>query len=253
MRIVRYTDETKIASWGILDNTKILPLKSMPYEKTLQTTGCELELASVKLLAPCHPSKIVCVGLNYRDHAGEMKLEIPQEPLLFLKPPSAIIGPDEAIIYPPQTANLHYEAELAIVIAEKAKCVSPEQANSVVLGYTCANDVTARDLQFSDGQWTRGKSFDTFLPVGPWLETALDPSRLEISLNLNGKLRQHSNTEQLIFSPSLLISYISQIMTLEPGDLILTGTPAGVGEMKCGDCVEVYISGVGTLKNTVLK
>ena len=253
MRIVRYLNETGDASWGILDNTKVLPLKTGPYEKLLQKNDCELELSSVKLLAPCNPSKIVCVGLNYHDHAEEMSLPLPKEPLLFLKPPSSIIGPDETILYPPQTSNLHYEAELAIVIGAKTKDASPAQAGSAILGYTCANDVTARDLQFSDGQWTRGKSFDTFLPIGPWLETKLDPSNLDISLRLNGALRQKSNTERLIFSPSMLVSYISQIMTLDPGDLILTGTPAGVGAMEDGDCVEVCIAGVGTLKNTVTK
>lgn len=187
-----------------------------------------------------NPSKIVCVGLNYRDHAKEMNLPIPDEPVLFMKAQTALIGDGDKIIYPSQTKELHYEAELAIVILEGGK-----------LGYTCANDVTARDLQRKDGQWTRAKSFNTFCPVGPKVVSDIDPTKLNIKLLLNGKVMQDSNTSQMIFSPEYLIKFISEIMPLYPNDIILTGTPPGIGPMKKGDRVEVEIEGIGTLRNTV--
>ena len=189
--------------------------------------------------------------LNYRDHAHELGLEIPEEPVLFLKPATTIIGPGESVICPRTSSRVDYEAELGVVVKDRTRNISPEEAPDHILGYTCANDVTARDLQKKDGQWTRAKSFDTFCPVGPWIETDLDPGNLLIQSYLNGERRQSSRTSQLIFSVHELVSFISGIMTLEPGDLIITGTPAGIGPMKPGDEIEVRIEGIGSLKNIV--
>lgn len=208
-------------------------------------------LSEITLLAPCLPSKVICVGLNYIDHAREVNMPLPEEPVIFLKPPHTVIGPEKKVIYPPISKQLDYEAELAIVIKDKIKNVSVEEAKSHILGYTCANDVTARDLQQKDGQWTRAKSFDTFCPLGPWIITELDTSNLGIELRLNGELRQQSSTKEMIFSPSQLVSFISQVMTLEPGDVILTGTPPGIGSMVNGDIVEVTIEKIGTLRNYI--
>jgi 2-keto-4-pentenoate hydratase/2-oxohepta-3-ene-1,7-dioic acid hydratase in catechol pathway len=199
------------------------------------------------------PSKIVCVGLNYIDHADELKMAIPKEPIIFLKPPTSVIGDGEAIVYPERmTKNLHYEAELAIVIKDKARNISPDEAAQYILGYTCANDVTARDLQNIDGQWTRAKSFDTFCPIGPTAVKDVDPAGLDIKLYLNGAVKQSSNTSRMIFKPLRLVSFISQVMTLLPGDVILTGTPPGVGPMRKGDTVVVEIEGIGRLTNKVV-
>lgn len=199
------------------------------------------------------PTKIVCVGLNYLDHAREMKMELPAYPILFLKPPSALNYNNGGIIYPAMTNNLHYEAELAIVIKDRTKNVKPEEAAAHILGYTCGNDVTARDLQNLDGQWTRAKSFDTFCPVGPEIVSLADPNNLAIKLYLNGELKQSSNTSNLIFKSDFLVSFISQVMTLEPEDIIMTGTPSGIGPMNAGDTVEVEIEKIGKLTNKVVK
>ena len=204
------------------------------------------------MLAPCLPSKIVAIGLNYRDHAEEVKLEIPKEPVLFIKPSTCVIGPGEAIVFPKMSRRVDYEGELAIVIRKTAKSVPEEKAGDYILGYTCLNDVTARDLQPKNGQWTLAKGFDTFAPIGPWIVTDIDPSQLEISTFLNGERRQHSNTKNLIFGCKKLVSYISQVMTLLPGDVIATGTSSGVGKMAVGDRVEVVIEGIGTLSNTTV-
>lgn len=198
------------------------------------------------------PSKIICVGLNYRDHAEELKMSIPSHPIFFLKPPTAVIGDQENIVYPEhQTKNLHYEGELAIVIKDKIHIVSAEEAAHHILGYTCANDVTARDLQNIDGQWTRAKSFDTFCPLGPRVVSDINPDDLAIKTYLNGELKQNSRTSQMVYKPVHLVSFISQVMTLLPGDVILTGTPPGVGPMKKGDTVIVEIEGIGRLINKV--
>lgn len=197
------------------------------------------------------PTKIVCVGLNYRDHAAELKMALPKEPILFLKPPSALIFNNGTIIYPPQTRNLHYEAELAVVIKDRCKNVTIEDAAKHILGYTCGNDVTARDLQNLDGQWTRAKSFDTFCALGPEIVSNIDPDDLEIKLLLNGEVKQLSSTAKMIFNVRCLVAFISQVMTLEREDVILTGTPPGVGPMQIGDKVEVEISGIGKLINFV--
>jgi len=204
-----------------------------------------------KLLAPCTPSKIVAVGVNYKDHALEMGDELPAEPLIFLKPNTCVIGPKDIIVYPPLSKRVDYEAEFAIVIKKKAKNITLENAKDYILGYTCLNDVTARDIQKSDGQWTRGKGFDTFAPIGPCIQTDLCPDDLKVESRLNGKVCQSSSTCQLIFDPLYLVSYISTAMTLLPGDVITTGTPGGIGPMKIGDIIEVEVEGIGILENTV--
>lgn len=210
-------------------------------------------LSDIKLLPPCSPGKIVAVGLNYRDHAEELGFPIPDEPVIFLKPATTITGPGGLIMYPESSTRVDYEAELGIVIRDRIRNIQPAEAGRHILGYTCANDVTARDLQKKDGQWTRAKSFDTFCPVGPWIETELDPDDLAIEAYLNGELRQSSRTSQFIFKTPYLVSFISRIMTLNPGDLIITGTPAGIGPMQPGDEIEVRIEGIGSLKNIVKK
>lgn len=211
-------------------------------------------LSEVELLPPIQPSKIICVGLNYSDHALELDMPLPDKPLIFLKPPSAIIGHLGKIIYPEQAGRVDYEAELAVVIGKRCKNVCQSDAEDFIMGYSCFNDVTARDIQKEDIQWTRSKSFDSFAPVGPFvIETELDVSNLQIRTRVNGKLRQDSNTSNLIFSVPGLIEFISGIMTLEAGDLIATGTPPGVGELFVGDEVEIDIEGIGVLKNSVIK
>jgi 2-keto-4-pentenoate hydratase/2-oxohepta-3-ene-1,7-dioic acid hydratase in catechol pathway len=247
MRIGRAICSDGQAAWIALGHDG-LPLT---YDPGTGTTGVALNIT--RLLPPCTPSKIVCLGLNYRDHAEEMGLAIPTEPILFLKPPSSIIGHGDAIAYPEQSARVDYEAELAVVIARRIRKISPDNALDSILGYTCLNDVTARDLQAKDGQWTRAKSFDTFAPLGPWIETAIaDPHRLDIKLSVNGEVRQSSNTRHLIFSIPEIVAYISGIMTLEPGDVIATGTPSGIGPLNRGDRVCVEIQDIGVLENCVV-
>jgi len=205
---------------------------------------------SIRFLPPVEPTKIVCVGLNYRDHAEELGMELPEEPVLFLKPPSAVIGHDEPIELP-DCGRVDYEGELAVVIARKCKNVSRNEALSYVLGYTCFNDVTARDLQRKDGQWTRSKSFDTFAPIGPYVVCIDNPSNLKIETRVNGIVKQSSTTSNLIFDVPRLIEFVSGIMTLREGDVIATGTPSGVGPLNKGDVVEVEIEGIGVLRNYV--
>ena len=208
----------------------------------------------MKLLEPIRPSKIVCVGRNYREHAAELGNKMPDEPLLFLKAPSAIIYSGDEIVLPGASQQVEHEGELGVVIGRVArKIASDEDPLSYVLGYTCVNDVTARDLQRKDVQFTRGKSFDTFCPVGPWIETDIDPGNVEVQTRLNGELKQKGNTADMAFPVAFLIRYISDIMTLYPGDLIATGTPAGVSRMKHGDTVEVEVSGIGKLVNRVVE
>jgi len=210
-------------------------------------------LTNIQILAPVQPSKIICVGLNYIDHAKELGMEIPCEPVFFIKPASSIIAHLGKIVYPEMSKRVDYEGELAVIIGKRCKNISRNDARSVIMGYTCFNDVTARDLQKKDVQWTRSKSFDTFAPVGPYIaDPMLDVSKLAIKTRVNGELRQDSNTANLIFDVPYLIEFISSIMTLERGDIISTGTPAGVGELSIGDDVEVEIDNVGLLKNTVI-
>jgi 2-keto-4-pentenoate hydratase/2-oxohepta-3-ene-1,7-dioic acid hydratase in catechol pathway len=211
-----------------------------------------LELADVKLLAPVAPSKIVCVGRNYREHAAELGNKMPEEPLLFLKAPSAVIASGDEIVLPRASQQVEHEGELGVVIGRVAHKISDrEDPLSYVFGYTCVNDVTARDLQRKDVQFTRGKSFDTFCPVGPWIETDLDPNNATVQTRLNGEVKQKGNTADMAFPVAFLIRYISEIMTLYPGDLIATGTPAGVSRMNPGDTVEVEVTGIGILRNRI--
>ncbi len=200
---------------------------------------------------PTDPSKIIAVGLNYRDHAKELGMELPDYPLIFMKPSTSVIGDGDEIIYPSQSKELHYEGELAIVMGEKAKNVATAAAHRYIAGFTCANDVTARDLQRLDGQWTRAKSFDTFCPLGPRIVGDINPAALRIQTRVNGQMKQYSTTSNMIFNVYELVSFVSGIMTLLPGDVIITGTPPGVGALLPGDTVEVEIEGIGILKNTV--
>jgi 2-keto-4-pentenoate hydratase/2-oxohepta-3-ene-1,7-dioic acid hydratase in catechol pathway len=212
-----------------------------------------LTLDQVQLLAPCEPTKIIALGLNYRDHAAEFGREVPDEPLIFMKPSTSVIGPEADIVYPKMARRVDYEAELAVVMGRVAFWVPEENALDYVLGYTCFNDVTARDLQKKDSLFTRAKGFDTFAPMGPWIETEIaDPDRLTVEAYLNGERRQYSNTGNMVFGVRRLISFISQVMTLLPGDVIATGTPAGVGPMHPGDVIEVRVEGIGILRNQLV-
>jgi len=249
VRFVRFRHENE-PIYGLLEGDTVRPLKGTPF------TGFELlsdriPLRSIRILAPCQPSKIVAVGVNYADHAAEFRKEPPKEPLLFLKPSTAVLDPLEAIRLPSRSRRVDYEAELAVVMKKSAARIEPDQTPEYILGYTCINDVTARDLQKEDGQWTRAKGYDTFAPLGPWIVTDLDPARLAIESYLNGEKRQSANTAQMIFNVPALVSFISYVMTLLPGDVVATGTPAGVGAMKSGDRVEVVIEGIGRLGNPV--
>ena len=205
----------------------------------------------MKLVHPSEPTKIVCVGRNYVEHAKELGNEVPKVPLIFLKPPSSIISNGETILLPPQSAQVEHEAELVIVIGKRGRHVTAENAKKIILGYTIGNDVTARDLQKADDQWTRAKGFDTFCPFGPWIDTEFDPSDAVVTCRVNGQMRQMASTRDMVFNVGVLIAYISSVMTLEPGDLIFTGTPSGVGELKDGDEVSVEIEGLGIIKNKV--
>jgi 2-keto-4-pentenoate hydratase/2-oxohepta-3-ene-1,7-dioic acid hydratase in catechol pathway len=251
MKIVRYQDGSLI-KYGVIEKEAIREMEGDPFSHFHLTSKIK-KIEEAKLLSPCLPSKIVALGLNYRDHAEEVKFPIPDKPLLFIKPSTSVIGPGEAILYPKMSRRVDYEAELAVVIGKVAKNVSEERAADYILGYTCLNDVTARDLQPKDGQWTLSKSFDTFSPIGPWIVTDVDPYQIEISSYLNGERRQHSNTKNLIFGPRQLVSFISWAMTLLPGDVIATGTPSGIGPMAIGDQIDVVIEGIGTLSNHVVK
>jgi len=232
--------------YGEIDDGRVYPTAGGP-------PGA-FELSELRVLPPSTPSKIICVGLNYRDHAEELSLEIPKTPILFLKPPSAVIGHEDKILYPACSSRVDYEAELALVIGKRCRNVEADRAGDLIANYTCFNDVTARDLQQQDGQWSRAKSFDTFAAFGPFLASPeeVDVSKAKISCKVNGELRQASSTSELIFDIPYLLEFISGIMTLEIGDVIATGTPPGVGEMQRGDCVEVEIEGIGTLRNEVI-
>jgi 2-keto-4-pentenoate hydratase/2-oxohepta-3-ene-1,7-dioic acid hydratase in catechol pathway len=245
-------------SFGVLDGDgQVAQIEGHPFGR-ISFTGARYAQADVRLLSPILPSKVVCVGKNYAAHIAEMNTgDAPKEPLLFLKPSTAVIGPGDAIRIPPGSTNVHHEAELAVVIgARGARHVTPEQATASIFGYTIGNDVTERDMQKSDGQWTRAKGFDSFCPIGPWIETdlpglGLDPADLEVACTVDDEPRQKGRTSQLIFDVPTLISYISQVMTLLPGDVVLTGTPSGVGPIRPGQRVDVTIEGLGTLSNTV--
>lgn len=229
----------------------VVPLAGHPFAG-LSPEGPPVPLDGLRLLAPILPSKVIAVAKNYSAHAREMGDEVPPSPVVFLKPSTAVIGPGEAIQYPPQSSEVHHEAELAVVIGRLCRDVPSARAAEVILGYTVANDVTARDLQRSDGQWGRAKGFDTFCPIGPWIETDLDPSDLAVSCRVNGQVRQDGRTSQMVFDVAALVEFVSAAMTLLPGDVILTGTPAGVGPIAIGDEVTVSVEGIGTLANRVV-
>jgi len=252
MRIVRFAHEETIR-YGIVDDTELVVLAGDPLFAGFDTTGQRVSLADVALLAPVIPrSKIVAVGRNYRDHAAEFGNEAPAEPLLFLKPNTSVIGPGDAIVRPPQSQRTDFEGELAVVIGRVTKNVTPETALDHVFGYTIANDVTARDLQRSDGQWSRAKGFDTFCPLGPAIETEFDlDGDAQLVARVNGEVRQDAPISDMVHSVPDIIAYASAAFTLLPGDVILTGTPAGVGPFEAGDTVEVEITGLGTLRNPV--
>jgi 2-keto-4-pentenoate hydratase/2-oxohepta-3-ene-1,7-dioic acid hydratase in catechol pathway len=228
-------------------------LDSDPLYRPVQFTGEKLQLADVRLLAPVIPrSKVVGVGRNYAAHAAELGNDVPTQPLIFLKPNTSVVGPRDGIVYPEQTNDLHFEGELAIVIGRICRDLPKERVNEVIFGYTIANDVTARDLQKSDGQWARAKGYDTFCPLGPWISTELDVSDLRVTTELNGEPRQDGRTSQFIFDIPEVLAYITSFTTLLPGDVVLTGTPAGVGPMLPGDEVSVSVEGIGTLTNKVI-
>ena len=259
MRIARFSvdDEPR---YGVVETDDpeglvgtVNVLDSDPLYRSAQFTGEKLQLADVRLLAPVIPrSKVVCVGRNYAAHAAELGNDVPKEPMIFLKPNTSVIGPRDGIVYPEQTNDLHFEGELAIVIGRICRDLPKERVNEVIFGYTIANDVTARDLQKTDGQWARAKGYDTFCPLGPWISTEFDASDVRVSTELNGEPKQDGRTSQFIFDIPEVLAYITSFTTLLPGDVVLTGTPAGVGPMLPGDEVSVSVEGIGTLTNRVI-
>lgn len=251
MKLTRFIHNTD-PHYGMVDNGKVYPLAGTIFDKPIREGG-GYPLREVTLLCPVFPSKAICLGLNYKDHAEELNIIVPENPAFFMKPSSAVIGTGDQIIYPKElVTQMDYEGELAVVIGKKARYIGEEEASQYILGYTIANDVTARNLQPKHGQWTISKSFDTFLPVGPWVETKIDPSGLNITLTVNGEVKQRSNTSEMIFSIPAIVSYLSKVMTLYPGDIILTGTPSGVGPLHSGDTVRVEVEGIGYLENDVV-
>lgn len=250
MKYIRFNYKDKVC-FGLLEGDQINILDRSYFENGWQKTGEVISFENVRLSVPVEPSKIVCIGLNYAKHIEELGHNFHEDPVIFLKPTTTLIGPEEEILIPAMSQQVEYEAELVVVIGKTAKNVLETEAGDYIFGYTCGNDVTARDLQKKDGQWTRSKGFDTFCPIGPWIVSGLEPETLNIRSLLNGEVRQSSNTQNLINSVPKLVSYISQIMTLNPGDLIMTGSPEGVGPMKSGDVISVYIEGIGELRNRV--
>ncbi len=258
MRIARFSVGDQVA-FGVVEDSAadgdgellVAPLAGHPFGP-LEPTDVRIPLADVRLLAPVLPSKLIGVGRNYADHARELGNEIPPDPLLFLKPSTSVVGPGDAIVYPRQSNDVQHEAELAVVIGRLCRDVPRERVADVILGYTCGNDVTARDLQKTDDQWARAKGFDSFSPLGPWIETDLDPDDVAITCTVGGELRQAGRTAQMVHDVTRLVSYISEAFTLLPGDVILTGTPAGVAPLTVGDEVSVSVEGIGTLTNRVV-
>ncbi len=254
MRIIRYQykGETENFGWVLDDPAQPLvgPIEGSPFG-AFRRQEATIPLEDVKLLPPVQPGKILCIGRNYAAHAMEHNSPVPEVPMLFLKPATSLIGPGDSIILPPQSQQVEHEAELVAVIGQKGRWISTENALDYVFGYTIANDVTARDLQRRDGQWSRAKGFDTFCPLGPWIETSFDPSDSLITCNVNGEMRQMASTRDMVFNIRQLIAFISSVMTLEVGDILLTGTPAGVGALLPGDQVEIIIEGIGVLTNPV--
>jgi 2-keto-4-pentenoate hydratase/2-oxohepta-3-ene-1,7-dioic acid hydratase in catechol pathway len=257
VKIVRFSTGDMV-QYGVIEGDMIRGFRGSPYPditgriSSFEDDGSSYTLEAVKLLAPCTPSKLVCLGLNYRSHAEEGKLDVPQSPIIFIKPSTAVIGPEDNIILPPGSRRVDYEAELGVVIGKTARFVTEGDAFNYVLGYTCVNDVTERYNQRDDGQWTRAKSYDTFAPLGPCIDTDVDPGNVLVETYLNGKLRQSARTGELIFKIPYLVHFITNVMTLLPGDVIATGTMAGIGRMDHGDLVEVKIEKIGTLRNHVV-
>ena len=250
VRIARFVTPSSSLSWGVVEGDEVAAIEGHPFA-SIRFGGSRWPLADVRLLSPVLPSKVVAVGRNYADHAAEMGDEVPATPLIFMKPSTSVIGTGDVIRLPACSKQVEHEAELAVVIGIPAKDVAPDKALDHVLGYTAANDVTARDQQRADGQFTRAKSYDSFCPLGPWVETVLDPSDLRVTATVNGETRQDGRTSQMVHRIPELITFVSQVMTLLPGDVILTGTPAGVGPLQDGDSVSVEIEGIGTLTNAV--
>ena len=272
MRIARFSRDDTVA-YGVVqeaapdgvasaaigpdtDGLTIAELQGHPFgvgTDSVRYTGQSYPVADVRLLAPVLPTKVVAIGKNYADHAREMGGEPPDEPVIFLKPSTSVIGPGDPVARPVKLSErVDFEGELAVVIGRLCRDVPPERVSEVIFGYTCANDVTARDLQAKDGQWTRAKGFDTFCPLGPWIETGLDPSDLELTTTVNGEVKQHARTSQLLHDVTAVICYVTSVMTLLPGDILLTGTPAGIGPLVHGDRVSVAIQGIGALTNPVV-
>jgi 2-keto-4-pentenoate hydratase/2-oxohepta-3-ene-1,7-dioic acid hydratase in catechol pathway len=255
VRICRFSAAGGEVAFGVVegdgDGTQVAAIKGHPFG-AFELSTARFPIREVRLLAPLLPSKVVGIGKNYAEHAREMGGEPPAEPVIFLKPSTSVVGPGDPVPYPALSSEVHHEAELAVVIGRLCREVPVERAHEVVLGYTAANDVTARDLQRSDAQWTRAKGFDGFCPLGPWVVTDIDPSDLEITCTVNGEVRQHARTSDLMRGVPELISYVSAVMTLLPGDVILTGTPAGVGPVQPGEEMAVTIEGIGTLSNRLV-
>jgi 2-keto-4-pentenoate hydratase/2-oxohepta-3-ene-1,7-dioic acid hydratase in catechol pathway len=252
MKIVRFKTGDDIA-YGLAEASGVTVYRGSPFV-AWEPTETMVPWEVVQLLSPVIPSKVVAVGRNYVDHADEVGVEVPQEPVIFLKPATAVIGPDAPVIYPPDSRNVQHEAELAVVVGRVARNVPAEDAGRFIFGYTAANDVTARDLQRKDGQWTRGKGFDSFCPLGPVIETELDPlERLAVICRVNGEVRQAGFTSDMVFGVAELFEFISRVMTLLPGDVILTGTPSGISTVEPGDLMEVEIDGIGVLANQVVR
>jgi 2-keto-4-pentenoate hydratase/2-oxohepta-3-ene-1,7-dioic acid hydratase in catechol pathway len=250
MRFVRFAVGSTIGYGVVEEDGKLRAISTTPF-LPFELTDATFDPSEVRLLAPTLPSKVVAVGLNYRAHAIETGKALPDEPMLFMKPSTSVIGQGETIVLPPQSHRVDHEAELGVVIGKAARNVAEPEAEDFILGYTCANDVTARDLQAKDVQFTRAKGFDTFCPLGPEIVTDVDGGKLDISCRVGGELRQQSNTSDMIFGPAQLVAFVSSVMTLLPGDVIITGTPDGIAPLKDGDLVEVEIEGIGTLSNPV--
>jgi 2-keto-4-pentenoate hydratase/2-oxohepta-3-ene-1,7-dioic acid hydratase in catechol pathway len=251
MRLVRFRYGGRIATGAVDEESETIRVLAGTFFEQPVPTGEEVPLDDVRLLAPILPSKAVCVGKNYAAHAAEFDSDVPEEPLLFLKPSTSVIGPGDTIPLPSISRRVDYEGELAVVIGRLARSVRAEEAFRYILGYTCANDVTLRDLQKKDGQWARAKGFDGSCPLGPWIQTELDPNDARVETRVNGDTRQSATTAELVFGVATVIEYITEVMTLLPGDVVLTGTPEGVGKLEPGDSVEVEVEGVGVLVNPV--
>lgn len=250
MRLIRYQAKKEPVQYGWVSQDKVGRIDGSPFGE-FQRLEASLPFESVRLHAPVVPGKIICVGRNYAEHVKETHAEIPTTPLLFLKPPSSVIGPGQTILIPPQSQQVDHEAELVVVIGRRGRWIQPSEAATYIYGYTIGNDVTARDLQRRDSQWSRSKGFDTFCPLGPWIETDFDPADVIITCHVNGELRQMASTKDMLFHVDQIVAFASSIMSLEPGDVIMTGTPAGISPLHPGDIVEVSIDGLGVLRNPV--